>query len=149
MISSRFEEPLPRYPGYQFCRGVTMSASIEENNLNTHPKTLLTHIIKTAKQSGFSFRNFLDNYDSFVITTLNIETGRMVLVLRNEEQLRLVYDSVYTLFFDMDFARALFGESWEGHLVRLAETNDKLKYISENIKISFTHDTTDKKFKVG
>jgi hypothetical protein len=100
-------------------------------------KELLTHIIKCAKRAGFTFNNFLDNYDSFIITTFNVETGRMVFVLRNEKQLRVVYDSIYTLFFDLNFARALFGGDWERHLVQLAQCPDKLYYLAENIQFQY------------
>ena len=98
-----------------------------------HPKTLLYSIIIKAKQGGFRFKNFIDNYDSFTISSFNPETGRMALVLRNEQVLQVVYDSIYVLFFDISFARALFGENWEKHLVRLAEADDKLLYLSQNI----------------
>lgn len=97
------------------------------------PKVLLHQVIARAKKGGFRFKNFIDNYDSFTISSFNHETGRMALVLRNEEVLRVIYDSIYVLFFDLSFARALFGDNWEKHLVELAAAPDKLQYLSENI----------------
>jgi hypothetical protein len=109
----------------------------------TRPKELLTHIIKLAKRAGFTFKNFLDDYDSFVITSFNYHTGRMAFVLRSNQQLKVVYDSIYTLFFDITFAEALFGENWEQHLIKLAEAPDKLDYIARNLYIPMNYETTD------
>ncbi|GAA4319555.1 hypothetical protein [Flaviaesturariibacter amylovorans] len=103
--------------------------------LREHPKELLYLIILKAKRSGFLFKNFLDDYDSFTITSFDPVTGRMAFVLRNADQLRVVYDSIYLLFFDVPFARALFGDDWEAQLVALASAPDKLKYLTDNLLI--------------
>ncbi len=110
-----------------------MTASVFEKEYQADPKALLHNIILKAKQGGFRFKNFIDQYDSFDISSFNPETGRMALVLRNEEVLRVVYDSIYLLFFDLSFAGALFGADWEKHLVQLAKAPDKLDYISTHI----------------
>lgn len=117
-------------------------------NFSGNPKDLLNHVIRLAKNAGFSFRNFLDDYDSFVITSFNVETGRMVFVLRNEDELRVVYDSIYTLFFDLTFARALFGADWEIHLVNLARSKDRLMYIAENLQTPYINDKDDNQYQV-
>jgi hypothetical protein len=108
-------------------------------NSGINPKELLTHVVKLAKKSGFSFSNFLDEYDSFVISSFNPQTGRLVIVLRNEDNLRVVYDSIYSLFFDTSFARALFGECWEEKIMKMAKSKDKLKYIAHNTPIPYVN----------
>lgn len=110
------------------------------------PKELLTYIIKLAKKEGFKFKNFLDHYDSFTITSFNVETGRLVFVFRNEEELRVVYDSIYILFFDITFATALFGEDWEIHLNKLAQSKDKLKYVADHLLIPIRYETENKNY---
>ena len=104
-----------------------------------NPKALLYNVIIKAKLGGFRFKNFIDNYDSFTISSFNHDTGRMALVLRNEQVLRVVYDSIYVLFFDLCFARAFFGDDWERHLVELAEADDKLQYLAQYIFNSEQH----------
>jgi hypothetical protein len=101
--------------------------------LNT--KELLHQIINRAKQSGYCFRNLLDDYDSFSITSFNQESGRMVVVLKSQAKLQLIYDSVYLLFFDINFAKAIFGENWEDHLIALAEADDKILYLANHINL--------------
>jgi hypothetical protein len=101
----------------------------------SNTKELLHRIIIRAKQAGYCFRNLLDDYDSFSITSFNPESGRMVVVLKSQAKLQLIYDSVYLLFFDISFAKAIFGESWEEHLMALAETNDKILYLANHINL--------------
>ena len=97
-------------------------------------KELLVRTLHKAKQGGFKFRNLIDDYDYFSITSFNPETGRLVIVLRNEDRHQIVYDSIYLLFFDTKFARALFGADWEQHLLALARSTDKLNYIREHVQ---------------
>ena len=106
------------------------------DELRASPRELLQLIIDKAKRSGFRFKNFIDDYDSFIITAFNPETGRMAFVLRNNEELRVVYDSIYLLFFDVTFAKSLFGDNWELHLKELAESDNKIEYLTNNILIS-------------
>lgn len=96
-------------------------------------KSLLHSVILKAKKGGFRFKNFIDYYDSYVISSLNVETGRMAFVLRNEEILRVVYDSIYNLFFDTTFARAFFGSEWEQRLIELATAKDKLQFLAQHL----------------
>lgn len=105
------------------------------------PKELVSYIIKLAKNEGFKFRNYLDQYDDFTITSFNSETGRLVFVFRNEDELRVVYDSIYILFFDLTFATALFGEKWERHLNKLAKCKDKLKYVANHLLIPIRYES--------
>lgn len=102
---------------------------------NIDEKELLVQVIHKAKRSGFKFRNLIDNYDYFSISSFNPETGRLVLVLKNAERHQIIYDSIYLLFFDLSFAKALFGESWEDHLDLLAKSENKLQYLYLNTLI--------------
>lgn len=110
------------------------------------PKELLTYIIKLAKKEGFKFKNYLDHYEDFSITSFNIETGRLVFVFRKDEELRVVYDSIYILFFDITFASALFGNNWEKHLIKLAKCKDKLKYVADHLLIPIRYETENKNY---
>ena len=98
-------------------------------------KDLLIRIIHKAKQSGFKFRNLIDDYEYFSISSFNPESGRLVIILRNAERHQVIYDSIYLLFFDINFARALFGENWEQHLDALSKSDNKLGYLSLNTQI--------------
>lgn len=98
-------------------------------------KDLLIRIIHRAKQSGFKFRNLIDDYEYFSISTFNPESGRLVIILRNAERHQIIYDSIYLLFFDINFAKALFGENWEQHLDALAKSGNKLEYLHSNALI--------------
>ncbi len=107
-----------------------------KNIFPENPKELLYSIIAKAKNAGYRFSNFLDHYDAFSITSFNPETGRMVLVLKSQAKLQLVYDSIYLLFFDVDFARAIFKEDWEQHLVELAKAESKIKYLADHLNLN-------------
>ena len=109
-----------------------MAAELKLDDTRLDEKELLSKIILKAKAAGFKFRNLIDDYDYFVITSFNSETGRLVIVLRNENHHQIVYDSIYLLFFDLTFAKAFFGEQWEQHLMELAKSPNKLEYIREN-----------------
>lgn len=102
----------------------------------SNSKELLYSIILQAKKRGYSFKNFLDDYDAFSITSFNEETGRLVLVLKNRAKLQLIYDSIYLLFFDVTFAKAIFGASWESNLVELAKTDDKIQYLADHLNLN-------------
>lgn len=105
------------------------------------PKELLTYIIKLAKNEGFKFKNYLDHYDDFTISSFNAETGRLVFVFRNDKELCVVYDSIYTLLFDLTFATALFGDDWEKHLIKLANCQDKLRYVANHLLIPIRYES--------
>lgn len=98
------------------------------------PKLLLHAVIEKARQSGFMFKNVLDEGSPFSITSFNEETGRLVLVFKNLKSFQLVYDSIYLLFFDTSFARAIFGKQWEEELDALAIAQDKLQYLAQHLK---------------
>lgn len=102
----------------------------------SNPKELLYTIILQAKRAGYRFKNFLDDYDTFSITSFNPETGRLALVLKSQAKLQLIYDSVYLLFFDVTFAKAIFGEKWEQNLVELAEAKDKIQYLADHLNLN-------------
>lgn len=110
--------------------------AVNKNIYQDNPKELLYHIIVMAKNAGYRFSNFLDVYDAFSITSFNPETGRMVLVLKSQAKLQLVYDSVYLLFFDLSFAKAIFKNDWEQHLVELAKADSKIQYLANHLNIS-------------
>ncbi len=106
---------------------------IRDLHLPSNSKEVLHSIIMQAKHSGYYFRNLLDDFDSFSITSFNPDTGRLVLVLKSQDKHQLIYDSIYLLFFDINFAKAIFGSNWESHLVALAEADDKILYLSNHI----------------
>ena len=98
-------------------------------------KELLLKIIDKAKSAGFKFRNMIDDYEYFSITSFNPETGRLAIVLRNDNRHQIIYESIYLLFFDLTFAKALFNNDWEKHLEGLALSENKLQYIYSNLTI--------------
>ncbi len=109
------------------------------NRADTFPansKELLYTILLQAKKAGYRFKNFLDDYDSFSITSFNPDSGRLVLVLKSQAKLQLIYDSVFLLMFDVTFAKAIFGDNWEQNLVELAETSDKIKYLADHLNLN-------------
>ena len=109
-----------------------MAAVFRLDETKLDDKELLSKIIQKAKMAGFKFRNLIDDYDYFSITAFNPETGRLVIVLRNDNHHQIVYDSIYQLFFDLTFAKAFFGEDWENHLMEMAKSQNKLDYIRDN-----------------
>lgn len=100
---------------------------------NDKPKERLQQIILLAKAGGFTYGNFLDESNSFSISSFNPETGRIAIVVKKQKSIQVVYDSIYMLFFDTVFAKAVFGDSWPEHLAELAGSSNKLDYILNNI----------------
>jgi hypothetical protein len=97
-------------------------AAFQLNTSNLDQKDLLSAIIHKAKQAGFKFRNRIDDYEYFTITAFNPEQGRLVIVLRNHEGTGSFTTAYTFFFFEINFAKALFGEYWEQHLDALAIT---------------------------
>lgn len=101
---------------------------------------MLHAILEKARRKGFKFKNELDNPGFFAVTSFNEETGRIVLGFKNQKQLQLIYDSVYLLFFDTTFAKTVFGPRWEQNLVQLAESDNKVSYLSNHLEIDHTNE---------
>lgn len=89
--------------------------------------------LQIAGENGFRFRNFLDEEVRFEVANFHAESGRLVIMARNREQHKLIYDRIYLIFFNVDFAKALFGKDWATHLEELASSGDKISYLREFI----------------
>ncbi|HYF04018.1 MAG TPA: hypothetical protein VEC36_11610 [Patescibacteria group bacterium] len=86
-------------------------------------------IIRKAKENGFRFRNRLD-YEDFTVSSFNKTSGGLVIMLYGKERRELMYDRFELIFYEVAFAKAIFGKSWAQHLRELTNAPDKIEYLS-------------------
>lgn len=90
---------------------------------------VVKNFLLLAHERGYQYGNFIDRGVDFAISSFNRDTGRLVLVAREEKVRQLEYDKIYLIFFNVRFAEAIAGENWENFLSELAEAEDKIAYI--------------------
>lgn len=90
---------------------------------------VLKNFLLLAHERGYRYGNFIDRGVDFAISSFNRDTGRLVLVAKEDEARVLEYDRIYLIFFNLRFAEAIAGEQWETFLTELAESPDKISYI--------------------
>ncbi|MTI23124.1 hypothetical protein E1176_18995 [Fulvivirga sp. RKSG066] len=98
-------------------------------------KDILTAVIARAVSNGYDFGKNVTRIEDVVITSFNVEEGTLALVLRTSSKRVIQYDHYKLLFFEMSFAKALFGADWEKHLYELAVTDNILKYLKQTLTL--------------
>lgn len=99
-------------------------------------KEIVQKIICRAIENGYTFAGKIHDCSSFSISSYDSQTERLAMVFNGNGHTDVVYDGIKFLLFDVDFAKAAFGNEWEKHLQQLAVSSDKLKYLRETLDLN-------------